>query len=109
MPLIDKWWKSRRKDYKTEENLTDLSPESAQEQDPVLAPEAEKPSEIADAASETTETASEAAEAEEVSAGISAEAASVEETAAEPAAEEEAVEPAASPRPAPFPVRPGPG
>ena len=63
MPLIDKWWKSRRKDYKTEENLTDLSPESAQEQDPVPAPapEAEKPSEIADAASETTETASEAA------------------------------------------------
>ena len=104
MPLIDKWWKSRRKDYKTEENLTDLSPESAQEQDPVPAPapEAEKPSEIADAASETTETASEAAEtvseaaeAEEVSAGISAEAASVEETAVEPADEEEAVESAA--------------
>ena len=104
MPLIDKWWKSRRKDYKNEENMTDLSPESTQEQDPVPAPapEAEKPSEIADAASETTETASEAAEtvseaaeAEEVSAGISAEAASVEETAAEPAAEEEAVEPAA--------------
>lgn len=118
MPLIDKWWKSRRKDYKTEENLTDLSPESTQEQDPVPAPapEAEKPSEIADAAPETTETASEtiettseatettteaaeaaseAAEAEEASAGISAEAASVEETAAEPAAEEEAVEPAA--------------
>ena len=101
MPLIDKWWKSRRKDYKTEENLTDLSPESAQEQDPVPAPapEAEKPSEIADAASETTETASEAAEtvseaaeAEEVSAGISAEAAPVEETAAEPAAEAEPAE-----------------
>ena len=117
MPLIDKWWKSRRKDYKTEENLTDLSPESTQEQDPVPAPapEAEKPSEIADAAPETTETASEtiettseatettyeaaeavseaaeaaseAAEAEEASAGISAEAAPVEETAAEPAAE----------------------
>ena len=118
MPLIDKWWKSRRKDYKNEENMTDLSPESTQEQDPVPAPapEAEKPSEIADAASETTETApettetaseaaeavseaaeaaSEAAEAEEASAGISAEAAPVEETAAEPAAEEEAVEPAA--------------
>ena len=105
MPLIDKWWKSRRKDYKNEENMTDLSPESTQEQDPVPAPapEAEKPSEIADAASETTETApettettseaaeavseaaeaaSEAAEAEEASAGISAEAASVEEEAA---------------------------
>ena len=108
MPLIDKWWKSRRKDYKNEENMTDLSPESTQEQDPVPAPapEAEKPSEIADTASETTETASEAAEtvseaaseaaeAEEASAGISAEAAPVEETAAEPAAEEEAVEPAA--------------
>ena len=111
MPLIDKWWKSRRKDYKNEENMTDLSPESTQEQDPVPAPapEAEKPSEIADAAPETTETApettettseaaeaaSEAAEAEEASAGISAEAAPVEETAAEPAAEEEAVEPAA--------------
>ena len=101
MPLIDKWWKSRRKDYKNEENMTDLSPESTQEQDPVPAPapEAEKPSEIADAASETTETASEAAEtvseaaeAEEVSAGISAEAASVEETAAEPAAEAEPAE-----------------
>lgn len=117
MPLIDKWWKSRRNDYKTEENLTDLSPESTQEQDPVPAPapEAEKLSEIADAAPETTETASEttetasettettyeaaeavseaaeaaseAAEAEEASAGISAEAAPVEETAAEPAAE----------------------
>ena len=62
MPLIDKWWKSRRKDYKTEENLTDLSPESTQEQDPVPAPEAEKPSEIADAAPETTETASETTE-----------------------------------------------
>ena len=106
MPLIDKWWKSRRKDYKTEENLTDLSPESTQEQDPVPAPEAEKPSEIADAAPETTETASEtiettseatettteAAEAEEASAGISAEAAPVEETAAEPAAEAEPAE-----------------
>ena len=108
MPLIDKWWKSRRKDYKNEENMTDLSPESTQEQDPVPAPapEAEKPSEIADAASETTETASEAAEtvseaaeaaseaaeAEEASAGISAEAASVEETAVEPAAEAEPAE-----------------
>ena len=105
MPLIDKWWKSRRKDYKNEENMTDLSPESTQEQDPVPAPapEAEKPSEIADAASETTETASEAAEtvseaaseaaeAEEAYAGISAEAAPVEETAAEPAAEAEPAE-----------------
>ena len=108
MPLIDKWWKSRRKDYKTEENLTDLSPESAQEQDPVpaSAPEAEKPSEIADPAPETTETASEAiettseaaeaaseaAETEEASAGIPAEAAPVEETAAESAAEAEPAE-----------------
>ena len=115
MPLIDKWWKSRRKDYKNEENMTDLSPESTQEQDPVPAPapEAEKPSEIADAAPETTETASEttettseaiettseaaeaaseAAETEEASAGIPAEAAPVEETAAESAAEAEPAE-----------------